>query len=319
KSVKKITSKRHILKINFYILSLLLILPLMAGFTCSSENPESESDSNPSVLNDFNVKGKKSLVFDSYQPLKDKPVKLWYYTPVDNPKDLPILFVMHGTKREGERYMDNLIEFADQYQFIIIAPEFSKAKYPGSAGYNLGNMFDDEGVAISEDKWSFSIIEPIFDFVVSKINGNQKNYDMFGHSAGAQFVHRFLVFKKDTRVNRLVSANAGWYTLPDFQIDFPYGLKGTEAGQSKLERALQKSMTILLGEEDIKRDKYLRITEEADMQGLHRLERGQYYYQKGIEIANTLNTTINWTIQFVPGVGHSSKGVSPATAKILYE
>ena len=38
---------------------------------------------------------------------------------------------------------------------------------------------------------------------------------MFGHSAGGQFVHRFVQFKPNSRVNYAISANAGWYTVPD--------------------------------------------------------------------------------------------------------
>ena len=66
----------------------------------------------------------------------------------------------------------------------------------------------------------------VFENIKTNLNYLGNSYNMFGHSAGAQFVHRFIQFKPLSRVDKAVSANAGWYTLPDTTIDFPYGLKG---------------------------------------------------------------------------------------------
>ena len=54
------------------------------------------------------------------------------------------------------------------------------------------------------------------------MNGNTSaDYYLFGHSAGAQFVHRLLLMVPDGRYAALVAANAGWYTVPDKSIDYP--------------------------------------------------------------------------------------------------
>jgi hypothetical protein len=50
-------------------------------------------------------------------------------------------------------------------------------------------------------------------------------YDMYGHSAGAQFVHRYLQFYDSPKVKKAVAANAGWYTFPNEAINYPYGIK----------------------------------------------------------------------------------------------
>ena len=45
---------------------------------------------------------------------------------------------------------------------------------------------------------------------------------MFGHSAGAQFTHRYMLLSKDKRISNAVVANAGWYTFIN-NAKFPYG------------------------------------------------------------------------------------------------
>jgi len=52
-------------------------------------------------------------------------------------------------------------------------------------------------------------------------------FSMFGHSAGAQFVHRYITFMPQGHLRAAVAANSGWYTLPDQTLKLPYGLKHT--------------------------------------------------------------------------------------------
>ena len=66
-------------------------------------------------------------------------------------------------------------------------------------------------------------IDLLFDYINPVFNLNQKSYDIYGHSAGAQFVHRYLLFSDNPQVNKAVAANAGWYTFLDGS-NFPYGI-----------------------------------------------------------------------------------------------
>ena len=66
----------------------------------------------------------------------------------------------------------------------------------------------------NENEWSFSIIEPLFDSVKSSLSLENDKYNMFGFSAGAQFVHRFIQFKPNARFDKVVAGAAGWYTVP---------------------------------------------------------------------------------------------------------
>lgn len=256
--------------------------------------------------------------FDDYEPLKDKPVNIWYYTPIENPVDLPILFVCHGKNRNADDYRDNWIDLANQYNIMIVAPEFSNENYPKSVGYNLGNMFDLEGNPLPEELWSFSVIDPIFDFVVEQINGNQTHYNMFGHSAGAQFAHRFITFKSGTKVNRVVTANAGWYTMPDFSVDYPYGLRKTSLTVTDLIPMLQRKVVVLLGDADTERTRRLRQTPEADIQGRNRFERGLAYFEMAKQLCSDNGIDLGWLQQTVPAVAHDNAKMALAAAQFLY-
>ena len=52
-----------------------------------------------------------------------------------------------------------------------------------------------------------------------------QKYHVFGHSAGGQFAHRFLMFKPNSRLDKMVASGSGWYTVPNLDFNFPYGFK----------------------------------------------------------------------------------------------
>lgn len=262
--------------------------------------------------------GSGSFWFPTKVSEENKAVKVWYYVPNGDLKTIPILFVMHGTLRNGKTYRDQWTTLADKYHILVVVPEFTKKDFPGSRGYNLGNMFDKEDAELPKNEWSFSLIEPIFDSVVQAISGQQKKYNMYGHSAGAQFVSRYCTFIQNAHVDKAVCANAGWYTMPDFSIKFPYGLKKTSLKPSDSDHLFRTNVYVLLGERDVDPDsKYLRKTKMAEKQGATRFARGNHYFATAKETAEKRRVPFNWTLQTVPGVGHSNKGMAPAAAAII--
>src|SRR5436190_4678089 len=113
---------------------------------------------------------------------------VWYYLPEDPRPDTPVLIVMHGVNRDADRYRDEWMPHAQKYGFILVAPEFSQSAFPGDEGYTLGT------------KGAFNFIEPVFDAVKAATGNRSERYHLYGHSAGAQFVHRFLYFVPQARV-----------------------------------------------------------------------------------------------------------------------
>ncbi|MEX0695069.1 MAG: hypothetical protein WD075_11540 [Rhodospirillales bacterium] len=245
-------------------------------------------------------------------------INVWYHLPSETGADVPVVFIMHGVNRNARDYRDNWITAADRGRFLILAPEFSKADYPKSRGYNLGNIKDKSGQPNPRPAWSFSVIEKIFTDVTTANRLQAKRYDIFGHSAGAQFVHRMLFFLPEARVRRAVFANAGWYTVPDRSIAYPYGLGGAPLGQHALEQAFNLDAVILLGTHDTDPDaRHLRQTPEAVAQGPHRLARGQYFYTRSRAIAEALQTPFRWHLERAEGIGHDNAGMVPFAQPFL--
>ena len=232
------------------------------------------------------------------------------------PAACPIQFVMHGNSRTAQGYRDYWVAAANQHGFVVLAPEFTRAAWPGSRSYNQGD------VAASDDSrlWAFSVVEHLFD----EVRTSQTHYRIFGHSAGAQFVHRMMALLPDNRASQAVVANAGWYTLPEWREErtnfpWPHSLFRARVGEPGTRAALSKPTLILLGEDDTDtRDPDLDQSPGSQAQGLHRLARGLNYFEFSRKLATELGMSLPWRLVRVPHTGHSGRGMSEAAARELY-
>ncbi len=236
---------------------------------------------------------------------------VFLYRPQGDVANARVVFVMHGVYRDGDRYRDEWRQLAEEHNLIIVVPNFSQADFPGSAAYNLGNLFDKQGRIRPHEQWSFAAIEPLFDRVVCGVGGPQSGYALYGHSAGAQFVHRYAAIVDAPRLEAAVAANAGWYTMPT-DAAFPYGWGGNAAPLFKGKTAVARPLTILLGTQDIDRaDPNFRRTEDADAQGLTRFARGHSFFAAGQKLAEQQQTAFGWQVVYAPGVGHDNGAMAP--------
>ena len=246
-------------------------------------------------------------------------IPVWVYLPKGaDARNAPILLVMHGAGRDADRYLREWVASADTHGFVVVAPEFSVADFKGSRRYNLGCVFDSDGSRRDEATWTFSAIEPLFDSVVAAFGSERTSYSIYGHSAGSQFVHRFLYYKPNARVDRYLAANAGWYTFPHLDIGYPYGLHGSGVSQRVADAALGKEVIVLLGDADKDRNhQSLRRTPEAMLQGAHRFARGQSFFQAAKDLADERGVPFRWKLQFVEGVAHKNGGMAPVAAEYV--
>ncbi len=243
---------------------------------------------------------------------------VWTYRPAALRPDDRIVFVMHGVRRNADRYRDDWVAEAETNRFMLVVPEMTQAQFPKDAGYNFGNMIDAAYVAKPADTWAWRSIETVFDAVRSTIGSTRPAYTIYGHSAGAQFVHRLALFANNARFETAIAANAGWYTLPVANETFPYGLDKTPIDDTRLKTNFGRPLLILLGENDIDQNHpQLRRDTASDRQGTHRFARGQHFMQIANAEARRIGVPLAWTIETVPGVAHDSRGMTAAAVKWL--
>jgi poly(3-hydroxybutyrate) depolymerase len=264
--------------------------------------------------------GKSDFVFTDERGNADKPIRVWLFRPQRFTVDSPIVFVMHGTLRNGETYREPWVPLAEGPGALVVVPEFSAEHYGDSRTYQFGNMRARGGDPVEESKWTFAAIEHLFDHIRALTGSKSERYFLFGHSAGAQFVHRMVLFQSSPRIALAVTANAGSYTLPDFEERFPYGLKDSGMSEARLKAALGVPMLVLLGENDTDPDdKYLPKNAEAMAQGATRLARGHTFYRAAEAAGQRLGMPLKWTKEIVPGVGHDNVRMAPAAARAMFE
>ena len=241
----------------------------------------------------------------------DVDVEVFYHVPASYTASSKVVFALHGGSRDAEGVRNNMIQKSIEYNFVLIAPKFSSQNFSLGDGYNLGNVYEDgdnpsTSTLNDEEEWSFSIIEPLFDSVVSSLSLIEEKYNLFGFSAGAQFVHRFIQFKPNARFNKVVAGAAGWYTVPDNNIPFPYGLDNSILTNTNLSNLLSKDLYIQVGALDNDPNSVgLRHNEYADAQGLNRVTRAVHFFESGQNIAETNNYNLNWSLHIIQGAGHN--------------
>lgn len=276
------------------------------------------------VINHINIKAGSGQFLVEGGLHKDKPITVHYYKAKGFGSGSAVIFIVHGAGRNGDDYRDAWIELAEQYNLLVLAPTYSNKHYPGFWNYNLAGMLYDVDiekrtfkVSQNPEEWIFGDFDRIFSMVKNEMKLGQNTYDMFGHSAGAQLLHRMTIFYPENKAQHIVAANSGWYTLPDTE-EFPYGLNGTNNEEHKINFASE--LILLLGEQDNENETRgsLRKTPEANRQGLHRFARGQYFYRTAQKVAEEHQLEFKWKMEIVPGIGHDHKEMSKAAAKYLY-
>lgn len=289
-----------------------MLCSLVLLFSCSSDG----DDINPEgAITNGNGKFEYSL----YAPLKDKPVNIYYSISEGDMSAMPILFVLPGTNRDADNYIRPWSSITKEHKCMVFAIEFPEEYYSDNE-YITGNVIDRSGKFVDKDKWTFSIIEALFGYIKSETGNKSTLYNLFGHSAGSQFVHRYVLFNPNAKIDKAVTANAGWYTMPLFNVEFPYGLKNTQLSRTDVAAACKVNLTVHLGEADNDpNDSSLRKTPEAMVQGAHRYARGQYFYNNSMSMAETSDFQFNWTMRKVPNVGHDQVAMAKDAAKIFFE
>jgi hypothetical protein len=238
-------------------------------------------------------------------------LRVFLTRPVGLAPDRPVVFVMHGMNRNAVQYRDQWHDLANQYDFLLVVPEFMDRKFPGSEAYSLGNVFDDQGKVRDESEWSYAAIEAIFDDLHLRFGVLAENYSLYGHAEGAEFVQGYIFHVAQTRADRIVVANAGGYMMPDFEVPFPRGLKDSASDEARLAGALQLPLTILLGTGDGNAgDLNLPDTTQA-------ISQGEAFIEGARVAAEKKGIPFNWKLVRVEGAGENNYLMAPAAIPFL--
>ncbi|MEO1046606.1 MAG: hypothetical protein AAFX04_14300 [Pseudomonadota bacterium] len=272
-------------------------------------------------------------------------IRIDYYKPDNFTATSPILLVVPGAGRDSDEYRNAWLETAWSTGTLVAALGYPEADYDFSA-YHMGGVirdlrFDnmvierpdgggrvirmrDEDIRFSVNpdraSWLFGDFDRVFDHIVTATGSRQQGYDIFGHSAGGQILHRLVLFHPQARAGRIIAANAGFYTLPDLAEPLPTGLADTGLTEADLKASLGRSLVLLLGEKDDNEGAggtFLR-TPATDRQGPGRLQRGRYFHRTAQRKAAELGIPLQWQVQTVPGAGHDFAAMTRGAAKLLY-
>ncbi len=249
------------------------------------------------------------------------PVPVFTYRPAQATSDSPIWVVMSGTRREAYRhlafdYYDTWRPLADHYGAILLVPEFTAEKWPGPWSYNLGNVVSRRLQPKPWQDTSFFAVEQAFRMAAHSLGSSRRKFSIFGHGAGSQFIQRYVLHSGCRMIDRAVSANPGWYMLPDNEYQFPFGLRGINVGSGTLRNAFGCNYTLLLGTADVNYGG-LRDDPEVVAQGKTRYERGHFYFDRARSVAVRMGARFNWRQLEVDGVGHEAGRMAPAGAAVL--
>ncbi|MEP3207724.1 MAG: hypothetical protein ABJN95_00955 [Maribacter sp.] len=305
---------------------------------------ESEAKRETLVVNEVNIsEGSGKFLIEGGKGKKTKAIIVYYYKPKNFDSNSKVLVVIPGAGRNANTYRDAWVAEADKKGILILSPKYAEEDYAFEDYHlcglirelNLGkslefvensNMvkIDEDQLTFTlntkEEEWIFEDFDRIFDLAIEAIGSNQKEYDIFGHSAGGQILHRYALFGKSAKVNNILAANSGFYTLPNFEFALPFGLKNTLLEEQNLQDAFDKKLIILVGELDNQaetRGTLLRSS-TADKQGLHRLARAQYFYDQAKSVARSKQFSFNWKIAIIPQVGHDHRKMAVAASQLLY-
>jgi pimeloyl-ACP methyl ester carboxylesterase len=268
--------------------------------------------------------GTGAFTFTPTGHLSDRPITVFYHIPDSAHQSSPIAMVVHGSARDGEYLRNALKPESDRRNAIILMPNFGSAEYSNNY-FLLGNLFDDgenPSVASQNDstEWTYAIIEQLFIHFRAEVASKDARYDLVGFSGGGQFAHRFALFAHRPQCDRIVACSSGWYTLPDAASPYPYGLGTTQrASDADVRKALATPLHLAVGSADTDPNSSgLRHTAEADAQGLNRVQRANYAFQRAMDQSTAINAPLAWSLHLETGVAHSAVGMGNYALTYLY-
>jgi hypothetical protein len=249
-----------------------------------------------------------------------RTIRVFHACPPSGIRDAPIIIAMHGMDRAAAEFRDAMTGPSVRNGAIVLVPEFDMNQFPDFYAYNCGGVRlpPPSNVVLPRDHWNFGMVDRLFAYVRDSIGSSRTTFGLFGNSAGAQYVLRYLALTAAGAVDAAVAANCGVYMLPDLAAEYPIGMGGLDLDDRHLRRYLGRRLVILLGDAD--NDPHaadLPRMDYAMSQGPHRLARGLWHFQHCAELAAALGVSFGWKLEIARGAGHVSQQIYDHGADIL--
>ncbi|MDP5137861.1 alpha/beta fold hydrolase [Rheinheimera baltica] len=241
-----------------------------------------------------------------------------------------ILVLAHGMLGKNQQaaaqakiYTERWIPYAEKYGLIIIAPAFDNERFgnlsQGYGGYR--NLF---GKYIGADDFVHQLVEQYR----SKTQTGASQFYLYGHSAGGQFVARYVVTHPERVIKAVISA-AGRYSYPDDRVPWPYGagrlnkkiswdsgavVRHERVSPQLLNYAKAADKTqIVIGALDTKAQ-----DRRAAHIGSNRIEFAHSWAEAVNDLATHYDMKANIKVHLVAGIGHDSAKLTPKAASLLF-
>jgi dienelactone hydrolase len=248
-----------------------VLVSTLGGCATSAQGPDESAAS--SDESEFSVR------------LGDKAMRVFVTRPSTMRTDTPVVIALHGISRGAEQTRAACSPLASS-GWLILAPLFDKENFPS---YNTSRETPER-------------IASVFAEARRRYGLAATTFVLFGHSGGGQAAHRALMNNPLGPYSIVISANSGWYQLPQ--------------GAVPTCEAYARRMVLMLGDRDT-RGNDLNVSARASAQGPHRLARGTSFFERARADSSEKQCPVfAWQQIIVPGVGHQTAGMVAAAMQL---
>lgn len=219
---------------------------------------------------------------------------------------LPLVVSVHGASRTAEIYRDAFVDFAEEYQCVVLAPLIPMTP---SDLHSIHNYKELHYAGTRYDQVVLAMVEEVADLW----NLNAERFFLFGFSAGGQFAHRFAYMHPD-RLAAVSAGAPGRITRPDPTMRWPDGLAGAAklfGTAPDLAALAGVPLQLVVGAEDTQISPTAGPVRDGTVQVRNRIENVRLLRDElvGAGVAAELS--------IVPGAGHDALRVMPSVHDFL--
>ncbi|GMQ95613.1 MAG: hypothetical protein BMS9Abin14_061 [Gammaproteobacteria bacterium] len=196
--------------------------------------------------------------------------RYFLYRPSRTSGKAPLLVSVHGISRNARAHATCLARVAEQYRVVVVAPLFTIRRFHDYQRMGNSRRGERPDRALNEIVAEAGCLT----------GANAERFFLFGYSGGAQFAHRYAMAYPQ-RIAGLALGSAGWYTFPDPDKRYPWGMRASHGLPDlsfDLDRFLELRIRLFVGGLDTLRGPDLNRSRRIDMQqGATRLERAVHW------------------------------------------